>query len=55
VFPTFGNPGLTRPPPFTKGGREFYEVASMLQKSLRRGDVVLAARAVDEQPLWLGN
>lgn len=33
---------------FTKGGYDFYEVASLLQKSLRRGDTVLAARAANE-------
>lgn len=32
----------------TKGGYDFYEVASLLQKSLRRGDAVLAARAANE-------
>jgi hypothetical protein len=34
--------------PPTKGGYDFYEVASLLQKSLRRGDTVLAARAANE-------
>lgn len=34
--------------PPTKGGYDFYEVASLLQKSLRRGDMVLAARAANE-------
>jgi replication-associated recombination protein RarA len=33
---------------FTQNGRDFYEVASLLQKSLRRGDIVMAARAVNE-------
>jgi hypothetical protein len=33
---------------FTKNGRDFYEVASLLQKSLRRGDIVLASRAANE-------
>lgn len=33
---------------FTKNGRDFYEVASLLQKSLRRGDITLAACAVNE-------
>jgi replication-associated recombination protein RarA len=33
---------------FTKNGHDFYVVASLLQKSLRRGDVVLASRAVNE-------
>src|SRR3954470_3106395 len=33
---------------WTKNGRDFYEVASLLQKSLRRGDIVMAARAVNE-------
>jgi hypothetical protein len=33
---------------FTKGGYDFYVVASLLQKSLRRGDVVLASRACNE-------
>jgi len=33
---------------FTKGGHDFYEVASLLQKSLRRGDMILAARAANE-------
>ncbi len=32
----------------TKTNLDFYEVASLLQKSLRRGDVVLAARAANE-------
>jgi replication-associated recombination protein RarA len=32
----------------TDTGRDFYEVSSLLQKSLRRGDIVLAARAVNE-------
>lgn len=32
----------------TKSGYDFYEVASLLQKSLRRGDIVMAARAVNE-------
>lgn len=32
----------------TKGGYDFYEVASLLQKSLRRGDVVYASRAANE-------
>lgn len=34
--------------PPTKGGYDFYEVASLLQKSLRRGDMTLAARAANE-------
>jgi replication-associated recombination protein RarA len=34
--------------PPTKGGHDFYEVSSLLQKSLRRGDVVLAACAASE-------
>jgi hypothetical protein len=33
---------------FTKNGRDFLEVASLLQKSLRRGDVVMCSRAVNE-------
>jgi len=33
---------------FTKGGYDFYEVASLLQKTLRRGDTELAARAANE-------
>jgi replication-associated recombination protein RarA len=33
---------------FTKNGRDFFEVASLLQKSLRRGDITLAAAAVNE-------
>jgi hypothetical protein len=33
---------------FTKNGRDLFEVSSLLQKSLRRGDVVLCARAVNE-------
>jgi replication-associated recombination protein RarA len=37
-----------RPPLTTKNGRDFYEVASLLQKSLRRGDIVMGARAVNE-------
>ncbi|WP_314431666.1 hypothetical protein [Microbacterium lacticum] len=37
----------------TKGGHDFYVVASLLQKSLRRGDMVLAARAANELfPQW---
>jgi hypothetical protein len=32
----------------TKSGRDFFEVASLLQKSLRRGDIVYASRALDE-------
>jgi len=32
----------------TKSGYDFYEVASLLQKSLRRGDVVYGARAANE-------
>jgi replication-associated recombination protein RarA len=32
----------------TKNGRAFDEVASLLQKSLRRDDIVFAARAADE-------
>jgi replication-associated recombination protein RarA len=39
---------MTRPPPLTKTGKDFYAVASLLQKSLRRGDVVYASRAVTE-------
>jgi hypothetical protein len=39
---------MTRPPPFTKGGRDFDAVSSLLQKSLRRGDIVMASRAVNE-------
>jgi replication-associated recombination protein RarA len=34
--------------PPTKSGHDFYEVSSLLQKSLRRGDVVLAACAASE-------
>ena len=33
---------------FTKNGRRFDEVASLFQKSLRRGDIVMASRAVNE-------
>lgn len=33
---------------FTKNGRDFFEVASLLQKSLRRGDITLAACAANE-------
>jgi replication-associated recombination protein RarA len=33
---------------FTKNGRDFYEVASLLQKSLRRGDTTMAACAINE-------
>lgn len=36
------------PMPLTKGGYDFYEVASLLQKSLRRGDSTLASRAANE-------
>lgn len=36
------------PMPRTPGGYDFYEVASLLQKSLRRGDSTLAARAANE-------
>ena len=32
----------------TKSGYDFYEVASLLQKSLRRGDIVYAANAANE-------
>ena len=32
----------------TKGGYDFYDVASLLQKSLRRGDLEYAARAANE-------
>lgn len=32
----------------TKSGYDFYEIASLLQKSLRRGDLVYAARAANE-------
>ena len=32
----------------TKSGYDFYEVASLLQKSLRRGDITLAATAANE-------
>lgn len=32
----------------TKGGYDFYEVASLLQKSLRRNDIALASRAANE-------
>ena len=32
----------------TRNGHDFYECASLLQKSLRRGDIVYAARACDE-------
>jgi hypothetical protein len=38
----------TNQTPPTKGGYDFYEVASLLQKSLRRGDMTLAARAANE-------
>jgi hypothetical protein len=34
----------------TKNGHDFFVVSSMLQKSLRRGDVILAAKAAHE--LW---
>jgi len=34
--------------PRTKGGYDFGEVASLLQKSLRRGDAILASRAMNE-------
>jgi len=34
--------------PPTKGGYDFFEVASLLQKALRRGDTVMAARAANE-------
>jgi hypothetical protein len=37
-----------RPRLLTKNGRDFFEVSSLLQKSLRRGDVVMCARAVNE-------
>ena len=37
-----------RPRLVTKNGRDFYEVASLLQKSLRRGDIVMCSRAVNE-------
>lgn len=33
---------------FTKNGHDFFVVSSLLQKSLRRGDVVLASRAANE-------
>jgi hypothetical protein len=33
---------------FTKDGHEFLDVASLLQKSLKRADVVMAAAAVNE-------
>ena len=33
---------------FTKHGRDFYVVTSLLQKSLRRGDATMAARAINE-------
>jgi len=33
---------------FTKNGRDFDEVASRLQKSLRRSDLVMASRSVNE-------
>lgn len=33
---------------FTKNGHDFFAVSSMLQKSLRRGDVVLASAAANE-------
>ncbi len=37
----------------TKSGHDFYVVASLLQKSLRRGDMVLAAKAANELfPQW---
>jgi hypothetical protein len=39
---------MTRPSLFTKNGRDFYEVSSLLQKALRRGDIVMASRAVNE-------
>lgn len=32
----------------TNTGKDFFEVASLLQKSLRRGDMTLAARAANE-------
>ena len=34
--------------PPTKGGYDFFEVASLLQKALRRGDTIMAARAANE-------
>jgi replication-associated recombination protein RarA len=37
-----------RPRLLTKNGRAFDEVASLLQKSLRRGDITMAACAVNE-------
>lgn len=40
---------------FTRNGRDFFEVASLLQKSLRRGDVVLASAAVNELLPTYGN
>jgi hypothetical protein len=33
---------------FTKSGLDFFEVASLLQKSLRRGDITFASRAANE-------
>ena len=33
---------------FTKNGRDFYTVTSLLQKSLRRGDATMCARAINE-------
>lgn len=38
---------MGRPRP-TRNGHDFFVVSSMLQKALRRGDVVLAAKACDE-------
>lgn len=32
----------------TDGGHDFFEVASLLQKSLRRGDITMCARAANE-------
>src|SRR5215471_14129724 len=34
--------------PMTKNGRDFYEVSSLQQKSLRRGDLIMSARAASE-------
>ena len=32
----------------TKNRRDFYEVSSLLQKPLRRGDMIMSSRAVSE-------
>ena len=39
----------------TKNGYDFFAISSLLQKSLRRGDVVLAARAANELLPRYGN